>query len=87
MRAYLNPLPVTLKDLHERLADWGLEHDIEPWWGAWKAYDRSGGQTLPNAGGWLDQDTRVMAFFEFCYLLKAFHEIPETPTPTLGNDW
>ncbi len=86
MKTYLNPTPLTLKDMRARLADWGLRDDEPEYWQAWTMFDQTHGAVLPGAGGWLDQDPRIRAFFEFCNVLKAFHMLPEAK-PMIGNDW
>ena len=87
MRAYLSPQNMTLAAIEQALADWGLETDSDELFEAWKMFDRTGGAVLPEAGGWLDQSLEIRRFFDQMYLLKAFHSLPDTPKPKLGNDW
>jgi hypothetical protein len=87
MKAYVRPSEPTIGTLEAVLEDWGMEDDSEELFEAWKMFDRTGGVVLPEAGGFLDQDKRIMRFFEHMYLLKAFHALPETPKPQLGNTW
>lgn len=87
MKSYLSPVGPNIATLEAMLVDWGLEDDSDELWEAWKMFDRTGGAVLPEAGGFLDQDKRIMGFFGVMFLLKAFHSIPDTPQAKLGNDW